>query len=350
MHPHHFLHSELVAACCIPVHTDKGLFVPEVYVYKTLDFPSCSESSCHSITYQSIHHNQQQFDTRSAAVQLLAIDLSNNTLTSATVSPFKTTTYYYNPKTEQLLSHPSFDRLTVSSTPVTTQRPSTPELGYYSSPATTPLTSPIPKTAKMARTVSFGAPEGARDARNDESEVMRTFHRHVKHCDTCYNNLNSWTSGKPLCYKGHNYVVDMRPYFFCKAGKPYSLIDRERFGEMTRVLVSSEYKYMSMLFEALNAGYSTNPSRQIIRPKVVIHQPTTVASQPEPRRYERPTITIPTQRYQSTRLSPRSGERYQEHREPRYRGSLYHEDERRRNRYGEEVVYSASPRSPRYHL
>ncbi|KAK5946217.1 hypothetical protein PMZ80_000358 [Knufia obscura] len=202
----------------------------------------------------------------------------------------------------------------------------------------------------MARTVSWAASEGARDPLCDEKDVMKTFHKHVKHCDTCYSSLSSWRSGASLCSKGHNYVVDMQPYFFCKAGKPYSLIDRQQRSEMNRVLVPVEYKYVSTLFEALNAGYSTNPSRRPQRPKVVVHHPAPVIREAEPRRYERPTIIIPREQYSPSHRSPRIGDRYVEerrHREPRYRGSLYHEDERRRHRHDAEVIY-ASP--ARYHL
>lgn len=270
-----------------------------------------------------------------------------------TVSPFRTTTYFYDPKTNEVVLKQAFDRLSVSATPATSERPSTPELGYYSSPATTPTTSPQPKSAKMARTVSFGAPEGARDALSDEKDVMRSFHKHVSRCDTCHNSLTSWRSGIPLCSRGHNYVVDMRPYFFCKAGKPYSMVDRERRNEQTRVFVPAEYKHVTTLFEALNAGYLTNPSRHQSRPKVVVHQPNIISAQPEPRRHERPTVVIPTETYHSNRVSPRTGERYHDekrYREPRSRGSLYHEDERRRHRHGDEVIYTSSPRSPRHHL
>jgi len=267
------------------------------------------------------------------------------------VSSPRTTTYFYNPKTNALLVQQPFDRLTIATTPASI-RPPTPDLGYYSSPATTPTTSPQTKTAKMARTVSFAPSEGARDPLCDEKDVMRTFHKHVKHCDTCYNSLSSWKSEAPLCSKGHSYVVDMKPYFFCKAGKPYSLIDRSQRNEITRVLVPVDYKYVSTLFEALNAGYSTNPSRQSQkpqRPKVVVHQPAPVIHEAEPRRRERPSLVIPAGGYSPSHRSPRSGDRYHEekrHREPRYRGSLYHEDERRRHRPDAEIIY-ASP--ARYH-
>lgn len=265
------------------------------------------------------------------------------------MSSVRTTTYYYDPKSNGLIFN-KFDRLTVAATPSSTQRPSTPELGYYSSPASTPTTSPKVKSIKMARTVSFGQPEGARDPLVDEKEVMRTFHRHVGHCDTCYASLKSWRSGAPLCQRGHNYVVDMRPYFYCKLGKPYSMIDRDQRGEHNRVFVPTEYKYVATLFEGLNGGYNTNPSRQASRPKpkIVVHQPTEAVYQ-ESRRQERPTIMIPATRptQRSERYHEEEGKRY---REPRSRGSLYHEDERRRHRHGEEVVYVSSPRSPRYRL
>ncbi|KAK5078819.1 hypothetical protein LTR64_002764 [Lithohypha guttulata] len=204
----------------------------------------------------------------------------------------------------------------------------------------------------MARTVSWAASEGARDPLGDEKEVMRTFHKHVKHCDTCYRNLTSWHSGNGLCSRGHNYVIDMLPYFFCKSGKPYSLIDRTRKNEQTRVLVPVEYRHVSTLFEALEGGYNTNASRQS-RPKPIVHHTQPDVSHYESRRPERPNLQIPYERYTSSRHTPRSAERYHEDRryyEPRSRGSLYHEDERRRHRYSGEGIYASVPRSPRHHL
>lgn len=264
------------------------------------------------------------------------------------MSPARVTTYFYNPKTSELSFKQSFDRLTIASTPAVARSP-TPDLGHYSSPVSTPATSPQPNFATMARTVSFGRPEGARDAFPDEKDVIRTFHKHVNHCDTCYNSLTSWRSGNPLCTKGHNYVVDMQPYFFCRSGKPYSLIDKQQRDEVNRVFVPAEYRYVSMLFEATNAGYSTAaPSRRSRRPKPVVHHPAPTTYEVEPRRYERPTVIVP-ERYSSGPREPRSGERYHEerrYREPRYRGSLYHEDERRRHQHAAEVIY-ASP--ARYH-
>lgn len=262
------------------------------------------------------------------------------------MSSTRTTTYFYNPKTNELSTKQTFDRLTIAATPAPT-RPPTPDLGYYSSPATTPITSPQPSPAKMARTVTFAAPEGARDPLCDEKDVMKTFHKHVKHCDTCYNSLAAWRRGAPLCSKGESYVVDMQPYFFCKAGKPYSLIDRSQRDEINRVLVPVEYKYVSAFFEAVNSGYSPEPSRRAQRPKNLVHHPAPIIQEAESRRHERPTIVIPMERYSPSHRSPRSGDRHHDerrHREPRYRGSLYHEDERRRHRHDAEVIYTSPAR------
>lgn len=218
-------------------------------------------------------------------------------------------------------------------------RPLTPDLGYYTSPAASPANSPRLPSPRMARTVQFAAPEGARDARADEREVMRTFNKHVRSCDTCYPVMTAEYPSAPLCSKGHGYVVDMKPYFFCKRGKPYSQIDKQYKQEVTRVFVPSDYRHVATLFEALNSGYSTEPSPRSKRPRVVVHQAPAVQV-PEPRRRERPTIIVPVQNYTTASRSPR-GERYHEERrprEPRYRGSLYYEDERRRHRQDPEII------------
>lgn len=202
------------------------------------------------------------------------------------------------------------------------------------------------------RTVSFGIPEGARDPMVDEHNVMKKFDSHVGRCDTCYDNLGAWRSGRPLCSRGHHYVMDMKPYFFCKAGKPYSMIDREKRDEKNRILVPVEFRYVSTLFEAVDSGYLTGSSRPAQRPKIVIHQPAVHTREPSPRReYRRavePVVMVPAEHYiVASPRSPRSPrtqyreERY--HREPR-RGSLYHEDQRRRYHQDAQVVVAAPVR------
>ena len=272
------------------------------------------------------------------------------------MSSLRTTTYHYDSKKNKLILKNDFDRLTIAATSSSTTRSQTPELGYYSSPSTTPNSSPLLTSPKMAK-VSFGPTEGAREPLHDEREVMRSFHKHVKHCETCSASLSSWRSGQPLCSRGHNYVVDMRPSFLKKVGKVYSMIDRNQRDENNRILVPSEYKYVTTLFEALNAGYATSSTRQTSRPKQkpVVHHSTAEVVYREPQRSERPTIVIPATQYSSPRSSRRSEEKYHEerrYREPRSRGSLYPEDEKRRHRGAEEVIYVTprSPRSPRYHL
>lgn len=224
-------------------------------------------------------------------------------------------------------------------------RPLTPDLGYYTSPGTSPANSPRLSSPRMARTVQFAASEGARDAKSDEKEVMRTFNKHVKNCDTCHEVMTSDYPSAPLCSKGHSYVVDMQPYFYCKGGKPYSQIDKKYKGEMTRVFVPSDYRHVVSLFQALSTGYSTKPSSR--RPRVILHQPVP-SSQSSERRRERPTIIVPIDQYTTTSRTPRNGERYHEDRrssEPRYRGSLYYEDEQRRHRQEPEVIRIRPERS-----
>ncbi|KAJ9661419.1 hypothetical protein H2198_001987 [Neophaeococcomyces mojaviensis] len=274
---------------------------------------------------------------------------SSTTHQLANVSPARTTTYYYNTKTNELLSRKAFDRLTVTATP-SRDSPPTPTLSYCSTAATTPTSSPQPKAANMVqrrRTVNFGPVEGAREPFWDEQDVMKKFNSHVKHCSDCYDSLSSWHSGQPLCSRGHGYVVDMNPYFFCASGKPYSLIDKEKRKEKNRILVPPEMQHVSTLFEALENGYKPNSSRRKPQPK-----PEIVYSQPRPvpqhySRYEEPDVVIvPTnhrrhgdrERYYEERRHRLGTEKpYYVQREPR-RGSLYHEDEERRHRHGEQVI------------
>lgn len=224
-------------------------------------------------------------------------------------------------------------------------------------PRTLPTPTPaptLPQTATMTRTraVTFGLPEGARDPLVDERDVMRKFHSHVSRCDSCYESLSSWRSGRPLCSRGHGYVLDMKPYFFCKGGKPFSMIDREKRDERNRVFVPAEYQFVSVLFEATEGGYITGSTRSIPRPKIVIHQAPVRSPEPSPRReYRRSAeqvVLVPTERY--VVASPRSPktprtqyreERY--HREPR-RGSLYYDDERRRYHQNAEILVAAPDR------
>lgn len=258
----------------------------------------------------------------------------------------RTTTYYYYPVKSVSTPRQEFDHLSVTRTP-RTPTPSTPELSYCSTPTTTPNTSPQQQTATMrTRTVTFGLPEGVRDPLVDERDVMRKFHSHISRCETCYENLSSWHSGRPLCSRGHGYVLDMKPYFFCKGGKPFSMIDREKRDERNRVFVPTEYRYVTTLFEATEGGYRTGSTRSVPRPKIVIHQTPVQPQETSPRReYRRqaePVVLVPAERYVvASPRSPRTPrtqyreERY--HREPR-RGSLYYDEQGRRYQNPEIVV------------
>lgn len=314
----------------------------------------CSPFALSRITYLYMNHQQHQYTSpyqtryQSQYQHSSCWPLQQPTTTNDndTVPRTRTTTYYYYPVVSESKPTQIFDLLSVAQTP-RPHTPPTPELSHCSTPATsTPNITPQTKPAKM-RTVSFGMPEGARDAGFDERDVMKKFNSHVSRCDTCYDNLSAWRSGRPLCSRGHGYVLDMKPYFFFKGGKPYSMIDREKRDERNRVFVPAEYRYVNTLFEALDSGYITGTQRSGPKPKIVIHQPSPAPVQEvAPRREHRQTlkpIVIPTERYvvASSPRSPRSptsryrDERY--HREPR-RGSLYHEESRRRYHHDAEVA------------
>lgn len=271
------------------------------------------------------------------------------------MSPPRTTTYYYNPKTNELLTRQAYDYLTVAAAPLPASPPM-PSLSYCSTAPTTPSSSPQTPTTKMVRTraVNFGAVEGAREPFHDERYVFKSFNSHAKRCDDCYDSLYSGHSDLPLCSDGYGLYVDMGPYFYCSGGKPYSSVEREKYGEKNRILVPHEMTHVSALFEALDRGYAPKQSRHTSRPKPIIVQPQSpVKSSTKSTktvhfsRYDDPDVVIvPADRrrhrdreryYEERRQQSNTEKPYVVQRQPR-RGSLYYEDEQRRHRHGERVI------------
>lgn len=121
------------------------------------------------------------------------------------------------------------------------------------------------------------------------------------------------------------------------------MIDREKRDERNQIWIPSEFKHVSSLFEALKNGYNSGSSRSATRPQVVIHQPTIqeVSPRRERRRVLEP-IVIPAERYSAGHRSPRYRDEryYQELR----RGSLYHEDQRRRHYRNAEIMVTTPER------
>ena len=249
------------------------------------------------------------------------------------LSPIHTTTYYYYPA--------SIDG------PYQT----------YITPARTP-------TAKMpGRIVDFGSNTVCRPARDDERNVMQSFSAHAAHCARCDDPFRVYLHGGTLCDRGHAYARDVAQYVYSKAGKAYSVVDRNATDARVQIEIPAKCDAIRGLLKAVDQGLKVrSQNRQqsaALRPVVVSHDRT----YPVPDRR-----LLPTERrdgYDVLEVAPRRREERKRaegggHRDRRRetiyvptssssgKGSLYDKDaeERRRRRQsqGEPVIVYAEPR------
>jgi hypothetical protein len=204
----------------------------------------------------------------------------------------------------------------------------------------------------MARTphVSFDPQvRSQRRLREDERAVCATWSRHAAKCDRCNRPVDVWRRGGKLCDKGRTYAIDLAKYIYSKGGRPYSVIDKEYYGQRNEIEIPYEYEAVRDLVKAFDKGLTLNTSSKRPTPTISYDTNYYVPSREEPN-----TVYITP-----NSSSRRERERYHDddrrrtvHFDSSYRGSHYLSDERARQerRYEPEpVIILAQPRrSSRY--
>ena len=188
------------------------------------------------------------------------------------------------------------------------------------------------------RIVNFAPQDNfCRPARDDEEFVMREFAIHAAKCRQCRSPYQVHLAGERLCDRGHALALDVAQYIYSKAGKAFSLIDRERTEERVQIEIPKGCDVIRDLLKAVDRGMRLR-RKQELKPVVshdrtyhVPDRPIERRREPEPR-YE---VVEPTRRHRKEKVYI-SG-----------RGSLYESDAaERRKRYEEEPVYiMAVPRT-----
>lgn len=264
------------------------------------------------------------------------------------MSPQRTITYYYYPKSNvlsQAYEYVSVPRDSQSPTP------STPALSNATTRTNTPVSTP---TLTMARPttqrVGFASQvRTCRPPRDDELSVMRKFARHAEHCRQCKDPYRVWKEDGQLCDRGHGYARDVAKYIYSKGGRPCSIVDKESRDERNEIEVPVDCEVIRNLVKAFDRGLNLKT-----KPVVSHDRNYYVSDRKEQSNHDRESsrvvYVVPSdsrsrherERYHSDDKSVRRQSTVDNK-----KGSLYYQDEadkKSRRRYDEPVIIIAEPR------
>jgi len=193
-----------------------------------------------------------------------------------------------------------------------------------------------------------------RPARDDECDVMQRFATHASHCPRCEDPFRVYVKGGTLCDRGHAYAKDVAQYVYSKAGKAYSVVDREDTNARVQIEIPPRCDAIRGLLKAVDQGLKIRS--QALKPLVSQDRTYPVAERRQlPERRDGYDVLEVAPRRREERRRAEGGDRRRESvYVPSGRGSLYAKDEeerrRRRREQGEPVIVYAEPRrSKTYH-
>ena len=193
-----------------------------------------------------------------------------------------------------------------------------------------------------------------RPARDDERDVMLHFAAHASHCPRCEDPYRVYMKGGTLCDRGHAYARDVAQYVYSKAGKAYSVIDREETDTRVQIEIPARCDAIRNLLKAVDQGLKirSQSSRPVVSYDSTYHVPE--RRQLPERRDAYDVLEVAPQRREERRRAEGGERRRDTVYIPSGRGSLYAKDEeerrRRRRELGEPVIVYAEPRRTKtYH-
>jgi hypothetical protein len=208
-----------------------------------------------------------------------------------------------------------------------------------------PHMTPARTPRKMVGRVEFDPASNTiyRPARDDELDVIQHFAHHASHCPRCEDPFRVYVNSDTLCDRSHAYARDVAQYLSSKAGKAYSVIDRNATDGRVQIEIPPRCDAVRGLLKALDQGLKISSQKLST---VVSHDRT----YPVP---ERRRLLKQRDGYYVLEVAPRRREERE-----RVKGgdqrcdivyvkeSLYDEEERRRRRreQGKPVIVDAEPR------
>ena len=180
----------------------------------------------------------------------------------------------------------------------------------------------------------------SRPPHQDELEAIRRFASHASRCLECAHPFEAHVTGRTLCNRGHHYAQQVAAYVYGKAGKAYSVIDRNDGLAPTQVEIPVNCEAVRELLKAMDRGL------RIRQPPIVSYDPTypvaprVILAPPHPRSQQ--VIEVPHRRHSTIHhaVARRPVKAY-----AAGRGSLYASDMDHRNRryLADADLYSTRP-------
>jgi hypothetical protein len=178
---------------------------------------------------------------------------------------------------------------------------------------------------------------------------MQHFAGHASHCPRCADPFHVYMKGGTLCDRGNAYARDVAQYIYSKAGKAYSIIDRDVSDLRVQIEIPPRCDAVRRLLKAVDKGLKVRS--QTLRSVVSYDRTYPVAERkrlPESRRDGYDVLEVAPQKREERKRADGSERRRDTVYVPSGRGSLYEKDEeerrRRRREQGEPVIVYAEPR------
>ena len=204
---------------------------------------------------------------------------------------------------------------------------------------------PKARMPSFQRQVAFSSSNTvSRQPHDDELEAIRRFASHASHCRKCAHPYEVHVNGGTLCDRGHHYAQNVASYVYNKAGKAYSVMDRNDGLAPTQVEIPVNCGAVRELLKAMERGLRLRQTPLISYDRTYPIAPRLVMAAPHPPAQQ--IIEIPHRRHSTIHhaVARRSEEPYISG-----RGSLYASDmnDRHRRYLADSGLYSTRQYSAR---
>ncbi|KAI9770656.1 MAG: hypothetical protein M1839_003077 [Geoglossum umbratile] len=195
------------------------------------------------------------------------------------------------------------------------------------------------------RQVAFSSSNSvSRQPHEDELEAIRRFASHASHCRKCAHPYEVHVTGGTLCDRGHHYAQNVASYVYNKAGKAYSVMDRDDGLAPTQVEIPVNCGAVRELLKAMERGLRIRKAPLISYDRTYSIAPRVIMA-PHPPAQQ--IVEVPHRRH-STLHHHHAVVRHSEKPYISGRGSLYASDMNdRHRRYLADSLYSTRPYSSR---
>jgi hypothetical protein len=193
----------------------------------------------------------------------------------------------------------------------------------------------------LQRQVAFSSNNTvSRQPHENELQAIYRFASHASHCLQCAHPYEVHVAGGTLCDRGHRYAQNVATYVYNKAGKAYSVMDRDDGLAPTQVEIPVNCGAVRELLKAMERGLRVRQPPVVSYDRTYPVAPRVVSAAPHPPSQQ--IVEVPHRRHSTIHhaVARRSEKAYTPG-----RGSLYASDmhDRHRRYLVDAGLYSTRP-------